>query len=637
MNLLIQSYNGHSIQDSTFKTIIPPTAILTATNTPILINRMENFPSFAGITLSGRTFALTVAISGNLLQGFDTLKSYCDTTDPELRVLIAYDVDNANKSWYLLCKPTSVSPPSGNVVTVTFSVPNPIWQSSTEYSQAWNVVGTSGSTTVQTLGNYPALPVFEITPLTSSGSNFAYQRFVTIYNKTSNLFTKYPIDVTGGGMDTAALVTAGKAQADGDDYQVFVDGVRVNRWFSAFNDAATTCWVNLDLKAKKEFSLKTAIPASGAIGDIEFKPIAAAKKAIKTLSNKGILLIDSELFTYDGVNITLCKVGNVTRATKGTSEDGHSANATIRFIEHDIWIVYGNPGEPAPTIDDTVKPIIDLSTSTNESWVYAEFSDAAALRSGIWAGTVQRSTGKQSDIYTGNQLAEADPATEMGAVMNSWQKGTKWQSENAIIIWSLSHPAGVATVTFTGEKYRYSTAFPTLAALQYQAATKAWATSVNETSPALAQTWTAFTQTNKSTGNRFNIRFIFSGSINAYASNYAAFAIESATLALTSANVPSITVAAETGNYQLDAKIENDTTSQLVEFDYPMLPNKTLTFDTNNKIVDYEGTNAFSAFSLDDVRRDWLNITSGSGNILLWTSTTSGSVTVNVKWRDRML
>lgn len=59
----------------------------------------------------------------------------------------------------------------------------------------------------------------------------------------------YPVEISGG-LDTAALVAAGKMQADGSDLVVRVEGKEVSRWLAGMNTPSTKVWINLHLSSK---------------------------------------------------------------------------------------------------------------------------------------------------------------------------------------------------------------------------------------------------------------------------------------------------------------------------------------------------------------------------------------------------
>lgn len=313
----------------------------------------------------------------------------------------------------------------------------------------------------------------------------------------------------------------------------------------------------------------------------------------------------------------------------------HAVNDTVRWIEHDVWILYGNISAEAPEVDDTYKPMFDL-TSTNGSWVYTSFTDATNLRPGSWVESVTSTAGKTSTTYTGSHTADADPATEMGMSILAYLKSGKWTSENATIEWRLSNPCGIATVTSAGEKYRVSSSWPALAALQSTLDGRKWVSEWNETSPASATTWTAWTHNSEAIGTGATlIRFVLSGAVSGTTDNAAHFETQSATVALATDKWPSVTLSAQQTNYNLDCKITSSVTGEYITVTYPMITNKTIIVDTDAKTVKADGNSALAALRKSSIRKDWLLMSSGVANTFTFDQTGTGNVTIVIKWQDR--
>jgi len=93
-------------------------------------------------------------------------------------------------------------------------------------------------------------------------------------------------------------------------------------------------------------------------------------------------LIDSEAITFDPDNIDLInyQITSLQRSKKYTTAVSHSASSTVRYIEHDLWIMYGDSDLGSPDVDDDYKPIFALS-STNKIWSYTNYFDDESNRS----------------------------------------------------------------------------------------------------------------------------------------------------------------------------------------------------------------------------------------------------------------
>ena len=481
----------------------------------------------------------------------------------------------------------------------------------------------------------------------ASGMAYLESEQISYTGKTATELT----GVTRGINGTTAAVHANdiviyssKIQADGDDVRVFMDGYETSRWLQDINTANTKVWIAIDFQPGISLTLDTAIADSGAIGTITIKKTAANDAAIKKLPPTGVVAIENELYTYTAVNVKGRKLTGCTRAVKGTAAAAHATNTAIYWIEHEIWIYYGSQTAEAPVSDDTRKPIIDL-TSTNTSWVYTSFWDTTGLRAGSWKPALVKTANKidpdhKSDFYTGDALADADPATGMGGVIKAWRSGAIWKAENATIEWNLYSPSTFTDITATGEKYRSGTTWP--AGIKFMKSIKGgvdknWAAVWTEATPSAAVTWEALsTHSAVSIGTGYKyIKFVVSGSIGSTANGYAAHEVEAVTLTRASGNVPQLVFTpSEESCYFVDAVITNNTSGEWLRVTTSMQLNTALTIDCENKKA-YTADNApVNKLEFSSVRKDWLNLSVGDNTLLFTDAGTSGA-SLPVYWRDR--
>lgn len=447
-----------------------------------------------------------------------------------------------------------------------------------------------------------------------------------------------------GGTTAAALLdndvlVRSQCLANGDDIRVFDGGVELDRWLYGMNSATTKVWVNLNFSPAIEMTLGTAISNVGSPSTITIADTKANKDALTRLPVPFILEIDSERFIGTGKNISTRTLSGITRAQKNTSNGSHSVGTTVRWIEHDLYVVSNNVSATTPSIDNTVKPMIDLS-STNASWIYYTFYDEAGLRSGCWTPFIEKTLGGVSRNYTGPGDSSGvgtivDPATEMGMSVADYQSQNVWKAEDAAVGWRLIHPFGITDVNTTGRKYRYGTSFPSKCALQKKSGKK-YVDVYTEATPSATQTWENLTNnsSNKSlSGTYYEIRDYFSGSIAALANNIASYEIQSRTLTLPSASVPQVSFASmETVAYYLDLTLSNETTGDVMILTAPMKDGDVLTIDCGERTI----TNASgeSLFATKDPLSNWLSLATGD-NTLRWqdTGTTSAQVVTTYKPR----
>lgn len=444
-----------------------------------------------------------------------------------------------------------------------------------------------------------------------------------------------------------AVIALSKMLADGSDIAVQFDGQLINRWITGANGASTKIWVAQNWQRGQSATLRTALPNNGTAVTVVFGLDATSYNclvALKTARNS-VFVIGTEAFTFSPGNVDLVnrQITSCSRAQKDTSFAAHSAAAAINWIEHDIRVCYGNSAGSPLVVDDTQKPLLDLTNSTNTSWVQTQFFDTGSTRPAQWVGQVISSVGKQSSIYTADQDTFANPATELGSRLLNYQIASIWKAETGVVAWTFYHPAGITTVSMSGKKFLLTgTTWPTIAGLQKSSnGGNTWLTVWTEAIPAL-NTWTAFAHAAQSlSGTYNNIRIALADTIGANPSgtnaNEADIQGDTVTLTLDSSKTPSVTLGGENNIYYLNAKITNTTTGDYIIITYTMALNRTITIDCEKKTVTYDdGSNAISALQISSTRNNWLALQSGD-NILQYDDTGIANVQVVTTWQDKNL
>lgn len=649
MRYTITSYNGRAINDTTnYSAFFVAGVPLLPQTDPILIERSENWPVFAGKSLPGHEITLEIRINGAMGAigaRRDELKAWFATDDQALRKLLISDPDNAGKQWYLMATPTDFVV-DGRRVILTLSVPDPYWRSETVNSDTWTVTASGQTRNITVGGNANARPTFAITPNNAKAGGFGYKRFVAVRNTISGRkLVDYPVELTGGGWNTAAEVTAGRMQADADDLRVMVDDTEVARLVAAPNAAATKVWSLLTLPEPVTLTLNGGI-GSGAISTLNFRKTGANKAGLKRLGAKFILQIENEFLLCSAPNANGYRCAVTSRAAFGSIAAAHADATACYHLPHAVWVYYGNSVASAPDLDTSRLPIFDTANSTNTSWVYADFADADGLRAGSWVGSLLKSDSDvadgtrgrgTSDIYTATQVGEADPASVAGIQIAAYQKGGAWKGETASVEWRWNNPVGATHVaSASGSKYRVSTDWPSTAALQKYTG-GAWANVTNQAMPASAASWTAWSIGSTALGaSCTTLRLHMNGSVKARADNYAALEMNAITLTLDSSRAPSVTFGAQQGNYDLDAVLTNTTTGDSLILRFLMGTGQTLTINCEDKTVIHatSGANARPALDTDTRRLQWMDCPPGV-NTFQWTESGVANCTIVTTWRDR--
>ncbi len=476
------------------------------------------------------------------------------------------------------------------------------WRSRDGDKHVWSITSGTDSETVTVDSDDDVYPVLRITPKQAKSSGYAYRRWVPVIWTVGQAYSKYPCMI--GTLDTAALVTAGKAQADGDDFRVLVDGTETDRWFgdsgtAQFNQTATKTWVNLDFQAGWEGTLEAAIGSGDTVDSID------VNEDISAVPSSGILVAysgsDYEAFTYTGKNESERRFTGVSRAAKGTSALTLGAGASIYWVQHDVWLVYGNSGVGAPTQDDDYKPAFDLGDSTNTSWVYEGFGEDDGLRTGQWVRSVVDGS---PTFYGGNHGASADPWIELGISASGAGHGRIY----------MYNPCGITNANFTNGEKRSDNKNRYDAYIKSRVSGSShWGVEYQIPFPMADNVWESWSCDVGLASSSLCV------ALECYSEMGTTNDVEVAdcTLTLNSSNVPTHEIGDEIGSYELDCIIANETTEEGIALNLTM-GLETLEVDTDNEtiILLADGSSQIQALTLiGGARPNWLRLVDGENEL----------------------
>jgi hypothetical protein len=469
------------------------------------------------------------------------------------------------------------------------------------------------------------------------------------------------------------VITNSKTNADGSDLRLKIQGqggaIDWQYWLNGYNTSTTQVWAVIDFDPGITLTLSGAMNNSAQITTLSFKQTNANKAALTILATKKnfMFVIGSEIFSFntgtvvDVAGYKITTTATDARAAYTSSKASHSDGDSVYWLQYVFQLCYGNSALTAPTQDNTKKPVINLTSSTNTSWVWdTNFSDVTGLRGASWKPIILASPGKQSTYYTAKHSAGADtspsatladPSTCVGGWISAYQQGTTWRGELAIIQWLMYNGAGFTTFTVVDLLYRYSTDWPKIIGLQYSADGRNWTncTGFPEATPASSQTWTAgATHSAVGLGATYAyLRWVANGSIASnIANDVAAGEATSVTLVRASANVPQLAfTGSSTSAYQLQCTITNVGTTDYFNLDYTLALNETLKVDCLNKNVIYTatGANAIGILIPNAKRNYWLTIEPptvnggvSNGGKLQFDDTGTVGVTITTTYYDRL-
>ena len=649
MRLIPHSFNGFLFQQSTrvasgwegspFNWGVSG---ISSVNTP----RSQNFPLYTIKNYSGAVKVINVVFTGSLDiigENRNDLIKAMDVMGEDQHQLIA--LDELGRKWYInaICNvPMNVESFDENALSagVAFETDDPTWRKYNLSTQQILVSGTGGAT-ITPLGNQLAYPIIKITPTGVGSFGFAYRLFVTIINNSPNALNAYPLDITDGGIDTAALVLAGKVLSNGDDLRVFIDGAEVKRWLQGMNTANTKIWTNWTQPAKSTMTLGATIAGTGDVDTITFENTPANVALMAIIPNSGGVIIGSEIFIYTGKNVTNLQLTGCTRAERLTSEAAHSVGATVDFVTHDVWIYYGNPGIDPYVVDDSHKPLIKL-TSTNISHIYEDaFFSGSGLRSGAWS-KFKAGGATVGGVYYGGYggttptFAAPPPgfAVTMGMAALYSFDGLPYTME-----WKLYNPCGITEITDAqGNKYRKDTNWDA-ATFEKSVDGSLWVIVWTESSPSVADTWEnldAHTSVALS-ATYYYVKFkMYEVPTAPPPEMIKVHEVTDVTVALDAAKVPTINISAEDDAFNLLSVFSNAATGKTMTINRVMQIGTYMIVNTKEKTITlFDGSNQMAALVDMPVRAQWFELLPDEPNII--TITDAGDVTYDFSWEDGAL
>ena len=636
----VVSWDGHDINDTTnFVSFLHHQAFGLPRVNAVSAARQGRWPHIAAVERPERVIFLEIIIasarraSGTIATYQTQLQQWFDPEDETPKQLVVEDLGGGtaggnDRYVYAVCEELQAAPNDENNYTfvATLKVHGDVrWRELTPSTTTdWTITATGQTKVVANNGDDDAYPILGIKPTTGKTGDYAYRRWVPVKWRVNFPFTRYPFDLGNDAFDTAALVTASKMLATGDDLRVFVDGVEVDRWLDGINTTTTKVWVNLDFVTKPTVTatLNTAIAASGGITTID------AASDISMYPNAGILMIDDEAFTYTGKNNTYKRFTGVTRAQRGTSEAAHTVGDYLYWIQHDIWVLYGNAAASAPTVDDTYKPIFNLSTSTNASWDYDDFGYG-----GLW------NSDRAGSWYFIQVTNSAYPygADHGATTVTEWNEIGIWRgpftgqyADGRFLIYN---PCCITNANFqNGEKnIGVYTGYTWTGRIISSTNGISWTTEYDIADPLSAwEDWSRDEALLPTTSKYVGLELIAISP-----DDYLECA--DVTLTLNATYIPTGTVGSEQGNYTLACRITNTTTGEAIDLDMLLALNDILTVDTAAKtvILDADDSNQFQALTLvDSIRKDWLKLVPGN-NTLQFDDVGTAAVTITLDWEER--
>lgn len=617
----IISWDANNINDKTNydSVIMAPGFGLSRVRARIAL-RHGSQPIISSIERPGKLLYIHIIINGSPIATLQKQLNQWFDPDDETRkqLLVEDDVGGANdRRVWGICEQLSLLGTSGIEWVATVRLDDDImWRELTAtVSSPWSVTASGQTKVVTNNGEMDAYPILKIKPTSAKTGGYPYKRFIVvewkvIYQAISN----YPVDIVNNGLDTR-IASTNFAQADGDDLRVLVDGSEVDRYLDGPDTSTTKVFVNLDFQNDIPMTLDGALGT----GDTTI----TVSEDITNMPSAGIIKIDSEIITYTSKNNSSKTFTNCSRGTKGSTAATHTDTTAVKWLQHDIWIIYGNAAAGAGPASSDTEPMFERSTSSNTSWDFNDFGRTGTNRTAQWA--FEQRTGSAVG-YTGNRWSSAEPWEEVGVRVRFLDDAG---------IFFIGNICGILSANFVnGEQYSENAPF---VAGEIESSNNygggGWNTEYDIPGPSADDTWESWSRNETlDTGRRSVGLYSFGfGSWTAY------IEVADVTIALNTANTPAVSIGAEQGNYSLTCTITNQTTGDAVTLDFIMDLNEQLELDTDDKTVIYldDSTNQFQALGLvGGSRRDWLKLRPGT-NTIRFDDTGTNAVTVDFTHTER--
>ena len=213
------TYDGHDINDGTIYRAWLNADVLHLPDGSLIEAAVDfDWAYFVGSEKTARTFRLHIQIQdeSDYEECVLELNEWFATQSGEEQYLIAEWVGTPTTR-RIACRPINTKLDDGFFYTVTLRALRPYWENNSLETETWAITASSDTQAVTNQGNVNCNPTLKITGTAIPANTWRFQRPVSVWNNVETALAHYPLELTGGGWDTAALVAvAAKATAIDD-------------------------------------------------------------------------------------------------------------------------------------------------------------------------------------------------------------------------------------------------------------------------------------------------------------------------------------------------------------------------------------------------------------------------------------
>lgn len=505
------------------------------------------------------------------------------------------------------------------------------WCATTTEEVTWTF-DESGTRVINNIGDLVAFPEVTARPTgVKTGGNWVYTRPFLVSWASPLSGPGHILDITGGGINTAALVTAGKI-ASAANMGVHMNGRYRPFWFGnadgqpgGFN--STTTRINVVANIPRQVVIQTD----------EYITEAATTWRVRSdggLPPAGMLFVEGEYIYYQSRGPRV--LYGVRRAQYGSEASEHAAGANAVVVAAVGYLLYGpNAAVPdsARTLDYLLAQQLEplpANGSTSAEWVYNVFADGE--RAGRWELTT-----------IGNDRAFFKESTPDGLydTSRSWPWTAMGQDIGFLALseFGVRFAIPIKEVTLSGRHWGKGSA------AQYPNSAKLHALDDNEANRLLL--WDSAAGVSRAANNTFSATVTLPTGDGAplynrlswgYGlSNFVQADIQSLTVRFQDGYLPSVDMGAEESRYDLDLEIWNQTTDDRMRIIYPnAIPGEGLIIDANAQTARNEttGQNEYAAVTTPWEQERFLTLAPGNNTISV-SEDVMGTVEVTIRYQPR--
>lgn len=464
------------------------------------------------------------------------------------------------------------------------------WRSTTLVEETHQFTDAEGGWALQCLGDLETYPTYTATPRAPNGAPvFPYFVMFTVY-WPSPWGGEHWVDVTDGGINTAALKTAGKVTNSGN-IGISMDGQYTPFWYGGddgqpggFNSTTTRMWVRMRFNPATQGATTRLTTETDTTIYV---------RGTGSLPTSGTARIGAEYVTY--THHTNGALYGVQRGQYGTTADSHAAGTAIAPIQVG-YIFYGPNGAiPDATIGDDynmlagARPIFINSGSTNAAWnfdgVFNDPDGAANWSYSQWGnvGTAFVSASDASGAYNPDWVL---PWTAMG-FKPGWASWSGFDRSFAV-------PIGLARVVGR----RYAAGSPS----QYPGSPKLLYTNTNTGEWQVA--WDSAQGIERTPNPTFDVTTPAADAARTWNrlvwgfenTNFSQVDIQQLVVYFRSNYIPQIELSDEDTGYDLSMRLWNNTTGEALLVEYPnMQVDHGIVIDSEQMTVSYDNRAVYAA------------------------------------------